>query len=317
MSQLRQDITTGAQVLIAPQRGQRPHHRRPRASGDGAAYDPNCPFCPGNESQLAPMIADVPGATDGSWQIRVVANKFPIVSSAGNASGRHEVIIETPNHNETLGDLSEQVIAACVETYHQRSVALSARPGTRTVHLFRNQGADAGASLTHAHAQIIALDFMPPMLDATDTWLAAIFRDRQACPTCDVLETERRTGERLVFANDHIVCLVPFAAAGPCEMWLLPRRHQAAFVDCDSAQRLALAAALRRGLAVIRAALDDPPYNFVIDSAPVGRGDSPYWHWRLRLVPDLRTPAGFELGTAVAVNPSSPEDDAALLRANL
>ena len=71
---------------------------------------------------------------------------------------------------------------------------------------------------------------------------------------------------------------------------------------------------LRRTLARLRSALDDPPYNFVIDSADRQHLGSPHVHWRLRIAPKLAMSGGFELGSAMAINPSSPEQDAAVLR---
>jgi UDPglucose--hexose-1-phosphate uridylyltransferase len=37
-------------------------------------------------------------------------------------------------------------------------------------------------------------------------------------------------------------------------------------------------------------------------------------HWRLRIVPQQTVPGGFELASGLAINPSLPEEDAAILR---
>jgi UDPglucose--hexose-1-phosphate uridylyltransferase len=60
--------------------------------------------------------------------------------------------------------------------------------------------------------------------------------------------------------------------------------------------------------------MDDPPYNLVVHSAPPGEEGCRYFTWHLQIVPRVSTPAGFELGTGVSVNPSRPESTAAILR---
>ena len=68
------------------------------------------------------------------------------------------------------------------------------------------------------------------------------------------------------------------------------------------------------GRAIV-ARFDDPPYNFIIESAGRAALGAPHVHWRLRIMPELVTAGGFEIGTGMAINPSSPEQDAEALRA--
>lgn len=109
--------------------------------------------------------------------------------------------------------------------------------------------------------------------------------------------------------------VVPFAATTPFEQWLLPRRHQACFGQVAEADLQELGRVLQRALQRLRAVLSDPPYNYVIDSWPSAIADADLLHWRLRIVPAIGSPAGFELGAGISINPSLPEDDAARLRA--
>ena len=108
--------------------------------------------------------------------------------------------------------------------------------------------------------------------------------------------------------------IVPFAAERPCQTWIIPKQHQASFIELDDSE-CSVARLLRRTLFRLRRVHDDPPYNFVIDSASRVDLRASYVHWRLRIVPDLAMLGGFELGAGTAINPSRPEDDAAVLRA--
>ena len=53
-------------------------------------------------------------------------------------------------------------------------------------------------------------------------------------------------------------------------------------------------------VSTMEAAHDDPPYNFIIESAGKAALGAPHVHWQLRIVPDLVTAGGFEIGTGMA-----------------
>ena len=329
MSELRQDRTTGAWVIIAPKRGMRPHAREANAHLPARPrYDPDCPFCPGNEAQLSRIVAETASPDAIGWRVRVVPNKFPAVQRNRDAPipdgggervrpalGVHQVIVESPRHDASLDTLSAEELNAVVATYRERSRALLEADGIEAIILFRNRGHDAGASLLHPHAQIIALDMVPRRVAAQGEWAARYHEAHGACALCDELASERKAGTRVVDENDAFIALTPFAAEHPFEIWIVPKGHQASFTALGDDDLPPFAALLGRALRRLRATLGDPPYNFVIDSAPKGELGAPHWHWKLRIVPDVATWGGFELGAGLPINPSSPEDDARELRA--
>ena len=61
-------------------------------------------------------------------------------------------------------------------------------------------------------------------------------------------------------------------------------------------------------------ALESPPYNFILHTAPFGEGHVPHYHWHLEIMPTLTKVAGFEWGSGFYINPTSPEDAASFLR---
>lgn len=330
MSEFRQDATTGRWVIIAPERGRRPGRERTGArpaGGPAPRFDPTCPFCPGNEHLLPGIIEETPGAGSGPWGTRVVPNKFPALDSqAGTAGfpeaqgpvqpgyGVHEVIVETPRHDAELAARCANGLTAVAETYRRRLAALMAAPAIEAVLVFRNHGPAGGASLRHPHSQVIATPVVPPRLAQMVSWGRARYQEQGECVTCAELARALDDGSRVVEATDRFAALVPFAAENPFELWILPRRHVACFADAETEHLAALGALLGRALRRMESALAGPSYNFAIESAPAGHAGAPYFHWRLRIVPNLRTPGGFELGGGLAINPSSPEEDAAALR---
>lgn len=329
MSELRQDRTTGGWAIIAPERSERPHMRRAGAAPlKRPRFDPACPFCPGNEAQLPGIVDELARPGTPGWQVRVVPNKFPIVQFGQAATapaggeyqvrkgkGIHEVIIESPWHDAELATMNTEELTSVVTVYRDRSRQALRRDDIASAILFRNRGGDAGASLAHAHAQIVALDFVPPKIAAMDDWARRYYAEHGRCALCDGLESELKSGQRNVDENDAFAALVPFAAEHPFEIWVIPKRHQFGFDALTDDALPMFTALLGRCLRRVRATLGNPAYNFVVDTAPKNKSASPYWHWRLRIVPNVATWGGFELGTALPINPSSPEDDARLLRA--
>lgn len=329
MSEFRQDRTTGAWAIIAPERG-----LRPQASSLGAhgpepphEFDADCPFCPGNEAKLPGILAETPSHSPPGWQVRVVPNKYPVARSSAPPTrqmighqitipchGHHEVIIESPRHNANPSSFSDEHIFNLVSLYHQRFSELSSRSGIETVVLFRNQGIAGGASLDHPHSQIIALGMTPPRLRSLADWMGRCWQETGRCVTCDELDLECAHGQRVVENTQTFLAIVPFAASVPFEIWIIPKRHQASLVDINRVECADFGWILRDALRRLRSACGDPPYNFAVESFDFLDRDAAHAHWRLRIAPDLVTWGGFELATGVPINPSSPEADADLLR---
>jgi len=228
--------------------------------------------------------------------------------------GFHEVVIESPRHDADLATMGADALRVVVTGYRDRLRTLFDRPGIETAVLFRNQGPTAGASLVHPHAQIIALGMQPPRLAEIGAWGRRHHEMHGRCATCDELKLELEEGTRVVEGNVHFLSLVPFAAEHPFEVWIVPQRHQASFTALADDESDAFGELLGRVLQRIKSVLDDPPYNFVVESAAKADFGAPHFHWRLRVVPDIATWGGFELGTGLPINPSSPEDDARALR---
>ncbi len=145
-------------------------------------------------------------------------------------------------------------------------------------------------------------------------WGRRYYHEHGRCPTCDEIDCERAFKGRIVDETSNFMVLVPYAAQYPFETWIVPIEHQASLLDMSDPQQVELARLLRRTLGRLQRARNDPPYNFVIDSAPRTELRFSYLHWRLRIAPNLANWGGFELGAGMAINPSSPEHNAGELR---
>jgi UDPglucose--hexose-1-phosphate uridylyltransferase len=328
MSQLRKDPVLGRWVIISTERGKRPtdfvHEKEAKKGGF-------CPFDEGNEDKTPPEVLayrksgsarDTPG-----WQVRVVPNKFPALAIEGdldragegmydkmNGVGAHEVIIETPDHNARLADLSVDHVALVVKAAQDRMVDLQGDTRFRYIQLFRNRGSAAGASLEHPHSQLIALPILPKRLIEELAGSKKYYGYKERCVFCDIVAQEMWTRARVVCENDACITIVPFAARFPFETWTLPKKHLPSFELMDEVTRRGFAQALRETLQRMNAALDDPPYNLIVHTCPCGERDLAYYHWHVEIMPTLTKVAGFEWGSGFYINPTPPEEAARYLR---
>jgi UDPglucose--hexose-1-phosphate uridylyltransferase len=327
--QIRLNKATGEWVIYAPSRRKRPQdfqQANQNYSLDNSSQD-NCPFCQNNHQESENIILQIDNVQHNHWQTRVVANKFPALnfyeSPRRNIEGiymtmpgygHHEVVIESPDHKQTIATLSIPEIETIIETYRQRYLKLMEDNQIMMVIIFRNHGKAAGASLRHPHSQIIATSIVPRHRRIQELEAQRYFDHWSKCVYCDILEFELNEKVRVILENNLFVAFVPFAAEFPCEIWIMPKKHQADFGSISSEEKTAFATILKDTLSRLYYKLNNPDYNYVINTAARYKAEEPQLHWYCQIRPRLTTPAGFELGTGMSINPSIPEVDAAFLR---
>jgi UDPglucose--hexose-1-phosphate uridylyltransferase len=163
-------------VIFATERAKRPDHFVGRGSPDKARGSKvTCPFCPGNEATTPPEIFVRRKDASSPWSVRVVANKSAALAPLGtteykevgklyremNGVGAHEVIIETPEHNQTLALMGKSQIRDVLRAYQERYRSLREEAWAKLILIFRNHGGSAGTSLEHPHSQLIATPVVP------------------------------------------------------------------------------------------------------------------------------------------------------------
>jgi UDPglucose--hexose-1-phosphate uridylyltransferase len=93
----------------------------------------------------------------------------------------------------------------------------------------------------------------------------------------------------------------------------VPKSHQADFGDISEGEKDDLAKALHHVMSRLDSRLNDPDYNYIINTAARYKSGEPHLHWHVQIRPRLTTRAGFEIGSGISINPSFPEDDAKFL----
>ncbi len=321
MSHLRRDFIKERWVVISPARSKRPLQFPEESKYRPKGTPSTCPFCPGNEHLTPPQVYAVEG--DGGWRVRVVPNKYPILSPdsqehekgeipflSATARGVHEVIIETPDHFATVGEMPIPQVLLILQTYRERLRQL--RKEYPYAMVFKNRGPEGGASLSHPHSQLISSEFIP---DSVERELRVFreFSSRGLCPVCLLLSEERKK-ERLLFESENFAVFCPYFSAFPFETWIVPKRHLPAFEESDDELLRELAEVYRKTMGALDRTLDFPSLNMMLKSRPFAGGE---YHWRMEIIPRLTKPAGFEWGTEVFVNIMPPERAARELRRNL
>jgi UDPglucose--hexose-1-phosphate uridylyltransferase len=328
MPELRQNFFTKEWVIIATERAKRPEDLAlHRPAQTVLPYLESCPFCPGNEVHTPTELSRYPLNAAEPWQVRVIPNKFAALSRdlhptriQGDVSRRiegfgfHEVIIESREHSECMALQSDAEVASILRVYKERYHLLGMDRRINHVTIFKNHGADAGASQQHPHSQLIATPVIPSQVRCRLQEALRYYDDDGKCMFCHVVERELEEQTRIVSDNEHFVAMELFASATPFATHIFPLRHMASFGDISASEILDLARILRGLLAKIYVGLGNPDLNFTIRSAPSDYASARHFHWYVSVIPRLTRVAGFELGSGMFINTVLPEDAADFLR---
>lgn len=331
-NELRKDYLLDRWVVIATERGRRPtDFAKPKPE---AAKTAVCPMCVGNESMTPPAVLlylnengkvvesqdPTVGERPKNWLIRVIPNLYPAFSPPKHgedekqvvrsdylwsAVGYQEVVVESPNHEESPADSELLQLELVINAYIARLRKLSAKPYVKYVSIFRNHGVEAGASLSHSHSQIIATPIVPTTVKEEQKTSKTFHEDHGKCLICDIIEGETK-GPRLIFEDGDFAVLAPYASVNPMEFWIFPKKHAPNILNLTKPEVTAFAKTLKTSLKGLKNLVNDPPYNYGIHLS-LNPQDNDSYHWHLEVYPKLTIWAGFEKSTGVYINTVTPE----------
>ncbi|MCS7113166.1 MAG: DUF4931 domain-containing protein [Nitrososphaerota archaeon] len=303
MSKLTRSPLTGEWVVYAPRRGRRPIHYG-KIEG--------CPFCPGNEYATPPAKLLYVRSSDGSihrfkdgdggrrsdWIVRVFDNLYPIFSdSPESVYGYHEVLVETPRHEDKPWSISIDQQAVAIQAALERIDTMRSDPKIGYVLLFKNYGRSAGASIEHMHMQIVASPILPPRVESE----LSSYRD--GCPVCMLIRESPS-----VVSYDDIVVVCPKASFKPYEAMVTSIEHKHDIPRTESYIE-ALAKALVDVMHRLRLTLGEFEFNYWLHY-----GLTQDHHWHIEILPKTSIWAGLELGGWIYVNTLPPNEAADSLR---
>jgi len=328
MPELRQNFFTKEWVIIATERAKRPEELATRRVVQPVpAFVATCPFCPGNEDKTPHEVLRIPANAGEAWAVRVIPNKFAALSSEVQPTrnlqhlrrridgfGFHEVIIDSPDHSRCMALLSDAQVVSILQTYRERYNTLSVDRRVNHITIFKNHGADAGASLQHPHSQLIATPVIPSQVRHRLHEALRHYDDAGECMFCHMVEREVEDQTRIVLKGEHFVAMEVFASPTPFATHIFPLRHMASFGDITDLEMVDLARVLRTLLAKIYVGLENPDLNYTVRSGPTEYNGARHFHWYVSVIPRLTRVAGFELGSGMFINSVLPEAAAEFLR---
>jgi len=325
----RQNPLTGEWILVSPHRARRPWQGAREAAPEERRppYDPECYLCPGN--RRAGQIVNPP--YEGTF---VFANDFPALlpdpPDAGAPSpsplfraeavqGECRVICFSPRHDLTLAELPPAELGRVIDAWTAQLAELSAR--YRWVQIFENKGAAMGCSNPHPHGQIWASSFLPHLIELEHRAQAAYARAHGRPLLLEAAERELAAGVRVVEQNRDWLVVVPYWAAWPFELLLVPRRAVARLDELRDEERGTLAEILNRALVRYDNLFETSfPYSFGWHGAPGGADPADGWQLHAHFYPPLLRSAAvrkFMVGYEMLAEPQrdlTPEAAAARLR---
>ena len=332
--EFRRDPLHNTWVVFAPERQRRPQDFVPAILQSGTLD----PFAKGNERLTPPEVYALrepkTKPNEPGWRVRVVPNRYPAMRIEGSLEaspdglydrltgiGAHEVVIETPDDNLALEELSIPAIAEVLSTYRERIIDLDKDQRFQHIYIFKNVGPSAGASLSHAHSQLVALPLVPPAIEGKLIRAREHYIAKQRSLFSDILHTERTDGSRLVAENDGYFLFCPYASRFPFELAIFPKRHHPDYTSCAAPELHDLAEVLRFALQRLNAVLEKPGYNLFLHTAPLRRPGTERFAstrhdycWHLEIAPRFNALAGFEIGLGSYINTVYPEEAARFLR---
>lgn len=319
--EIRRDPITQSWVVVGPR-------EEPDDSSSACPFD----MSPGDRrSDIFTWPAE------GTPQVRVVPHPKPLYRIQGEpgrsadglydkmgATGAHEVVIETPQHDKRLSQLSDEEIERVLWVWASRISDLKKDLRFKYVAVFKNQGALAGDEWSHAHSQITATIFVPRRLKyelkSANEW----FHERERCIFCDVVRQDEKQGKRIVDVQGEYYAFCPYSSRVPYEMWLMHRRHNHLFEQPrPGSNRRHLAALLGRVLRRLEKIA--PAFHLVVHTAPNTRNRkgelAGYWktlaedfHWHIEILPILETRSKSYSIKEIYFNGVLPEQAAEQLR---
>ncbi len=324
MPQLRQNFITGEWVVIAPERAKRAQDVHVPTDEHSADQAP-CRFCVGSE-EYAKRVA----GTEND-HIYILPNAYPAFVedpalcsprsfgveqgfyTARPSVGGHDVLV-VKDHDVSLPTFNEPTWYDLLAITKERINYFYDVCNVESVMPIYNHRRAAGASVAHPHAQLFAANVVPNLLTRELHHGERHYEQHGTCSFCDMVVHERAAGTRVLYDGDGFLACTFYAARFPYEIWILPTDHASHFERSNAEQLRALVRAMRYSIGRLDSVLHDPPLNYFIHTAPRTVDGVPYFHWHVEIAPRLATYGGFELGSGMIIDVTSPEVAAQELR---
>lgn len=295
MQDIRYNYLLSEWVLFAPDRIKRPSHfRKPNCNTDSSMG--KCPFCLDNK-----FMCDDDIYLSENKRVRIIPNKYPAISNeCSQIYGIHDVVIDTPLHNEKMCDFSTKDMYELFYSIQYRLKMLDKDPKIKYVQVFKNDGINAGASIYHSHFQIIALPFIPSKQLNIISNLETYKTKNGTCFLCDEIRKSN-----IIYQNDSFVCFMPYASLYTNEIDIVCKNHIGSLISFNNKMLMDFGLILKKVLKAYTYVYENFNYNICFFNSPTKSNDQ--FHFFVQIIPRLFSLAGFEFSTGCFINSVLPE----------
>ena len=181
-----------------------------------------CPLCPGVELNFP---TEIPFK---DFEVAIFPNRWASFNTNTEnisidgldvkpSDGKCEVVVYSPNHSDTLAQMSLDRIELLFYSWSDRYQNLLSKNDIKYVMPFENRGEECGVTLHHPHGQIYAFPFIPPVIKKEiDAFSKENF----------ILKLMKNLEEKYyVYQDDFVIAAVPPFARYAYEIWIIPKRQ--------------------------------------------------------------------------------------------
>ena len=257
-----------------------------------------CPFEYGKESLNKTVL--LVGGDESSWKLKVIENKFPILSPESDflpekgfleekpSFGYCEVIIETPKHDIRLSDFNKEDYIRWIDTIIERENFLYSRDRIKYVYVFKNEGPLSGASLLHSHSQLMAFEERSLSIKEEMNAITSFLKEGKGkCLYEYAIEHEK---DRILYQNNTFIAIAPFGSRFTAESMILPKRHVNHVSLLSEDEKKDFADALEKVLRKNKVLFGKMSYNILFHELK----DEIDFHFHVELCPRVWTPTSLQ-----------------------
>jgi UDPglucose--hexose-1-phosphate uridylyltransferase len=306
-------------VLFAPERLLRP---KDFYLNQNSMQEQECPFDANKEHLTPHEIARI--SQEKSWQCRVVPNLYnalsidiePKSSKEGFFDtfcgfGAHEVLIETPSHDKQMFDYAYNEFNNYLSLLQQRTQNLQKDLRLAYLSIFKNHGDNAGASLSHAHTQLMAMPFLPKKIQEILIHKKSYFDEHKRALLDDMVYEELSYGKNIVCENADFVAYCPYASSVAFEVKIVSKKKLSSLVEFESKDLSSLSDILHDFFQCFKRTLGkNVAFNLIFKNAPYLNYDEKtkeYFRFSIDILPRLYKTAGFEQDSGILINVVLPQ----------
>jgi UDPglucose--hexose-1-phosphate uridylyltransferase len=304
-------------VLFAPKRLLRPID----FNKNEPLNEQECPFDANKEHLTPHEIARI--SQDNQWQCRVVPNLYNALSidiepksikegffDTFSGFGAHEVLIETPLHHKQMFDYDYNEFNNYLTLLQQRTTNLQKDVRLAYLSMFKNHGHKAGASLSHAHTQLLAMPFLPKKVQEEVEHKKAYYKQHQRALLDDMVYEEQTLQDNIVCENGEFIVYCPYASSLAFEAKIVSKKKLCSLLEFESKDISALSDILHDFFKHFKRTLGEQvSFNMIFKNAPYLNYDEKtkeYFRFHIEVLPRLYQTAGFELDSGMFINVALP-----------